>query len=192
MSWGSLLIRHSMRCRAPIDRPLRLAWQRRRAAIILIAVFVVNCGGEPRLVPPGEVNTRDVGTPIATPSSRSEIAPEPSLGEIVWASTSDPVTNAPTATVTAYSPESPRISASAPIQAFPSPATIEASWEYNDTPLEAFTRQIRMPSVSSETWLSFHIDRDPASPWPVGVYEVTIAFDGVVVQRATVDVVNQN
>lgn len=113
----------------------------------------------------------------------------PSLGEIVWASAADPVTNAPRGEVASFSPDAPRIAAFVLAGFLPAGSTVQADWEYNDTSLDAFTRQIVVSTATDRTWLSFHIDRGEGEPWPVGVYAVTISLNGQAARKAEIEVV---
>jgi hypothetical protein len=102
----------------------------------------------------------------------------------------DPVTNAPRDEVSNFHPDAPRIAAFVLTGALPAGSTIQAEWEYNDTTLDAFARQIVLPAATDRTWLSFHIDRGEDEAWPVGVYEVTISLDGQSARHASVEVVD--
>jgi hypothetical protein len=159
---------------------------------VLIATgcaLLVGCGG-PQLAAPDNASTpSEIGTPLVSTAPVPEASPVSSLGEIVWAASADPVTNTPQETVTTYSPEAPRISAFVLTTALPSGAAIEADWEYNDTSLDAFSRQIVVPTTTDQAWVSFHIDRGDAEPWPAGIYEVTISLNGKPVREAAVEVV---
>jgi hypothetical protein len=113
------------------------------------------------------------------------------IGDIVWATSSNPASNAPINAVSRYRPDAPRIIAAARTRALPAGSTIEATWEYNDTSLDAFTTQLTPSASGAEQWISFHIARDPDVPWPVGRYEVAIWLDGAIVQQAAVEVSEQ-
>ncbi|MDF3038113.1 MAG: hypothetical protein K0Q71_819 [Thermomicrobiales bacterium] len=152
-------------------------------------VLLVGCGG-PQLAPPEETAEVAVtGTPIISTAPAPEASPVPSLGEIVWGEATDPATNAPLEPVTTYAPEAPRISAFVLATGLPAGSTITADWEYNDTTLDAFSRQIVVPTATDQTWISFHIDRGEAESWPAGIYEVTISLNGQVARQATIEVV---
>jgi hypothetical protein len=169
--------------------------KKRRISITFIALqsaLLVNCGGEPRLAPPNDLSlvptSATPAVPLATPTGEISM---PQLGEIVWATAIDPATSAPTDAVVSYVPDAPQIIAAATAHSLPSGSRLEATWEYNDTPLEAFTTQLVASDSINETWVSFHIERDPDVPWPEGTYEVTIAFDGTSIQQAAVEVIEQ-
>jgi hypothetical protein len=112
----------------------------------------------------------------------------PTVDAIVWAEAVDPASNAPTAPVETYSPETDRIIAAVLVHALPAGATLEATWEYNNTSLDAFTRRVAIAEPAAERWVTFYIARSPDTPWPVGTYAVTIALNGEVVQHAAIDV----
>lgn len=160
------------------------------ACIALVCALLVSCGGEARLVPPDELSpTPSAGlpdaSPLATPGAKLVT---PAIAEIVWVAASDPVTNAPAETVTAYSPQAPRITASALVTALPAGSHIAATWEYNNTSLEAFSREIVLSAPVDQTWISFHIDRGSETAWPAGAYEITISLNGAQKQRSAVAV----
>jgi hypothetical protein len=110
------------------------------------------------------------------------------VGQIVWTTATDPATNAPLEQVSSYRPDAPRIIASVQTGALTAGSVVEATWEYNDSSLDAFTTRLTLTDSAAEHWLSFHIARDPEVPWPVGTYEVTISLDGAPAQEAAVDV----
>lgn len=126
-----------------------------------------------------------MASPMATPGA---VRPGPVMGEIVWAATTDPVTNAPLEIVTSYPADAPRMTASVLVTALPAGATIRATWEYNDTSLDAFSRQVVLSAPADRLWISFHIERGADAVWPAGVYAVTISLDGAEGQQASIDV----
>ena len=67
-------------------------------------------------------------------------------------------------------------------------SALEATWEYNNTSLDAFSTRLVPASSAAESWISFHIERSPDVPWPVGTYQVTISLNGTTVQQASIDV----
>lgn len=152
-----------------------------------VALLLAGCG-EPGLVSPeAEPGTPPTGTP-ATGASRPEASPVPLLGEVVWATSADPVTNAPLNEITSIPPDAPRIAAFVLASSLPPGSTVQADWEYNDTSLDAFALQIVVPTGTDQTWLSFYLDRGEAESWPSGVYEVTLSIDGRVARQAAVAV----
>ena len=163
------------------------------ACLLLACGMLVSCGGEPRLVRPADPSSQVIAnsTPgaAATPVSA---AVEPLIGDVVWVSATDPVTNAPVEPVSIYTPDAPRIIATAQTNALSAGSIVEATWEYNNTSLDAFTTQLTPTEGSAEQWLSFHIARNAEVPWPVGTYEVTISVDGTAVQQAAVEVSEQS
>jgi hypothetical protein len=162
----------------------------RAACLALVCGLLVSCGGgEPRLVPPFEPSpqimatstTVEAGTPLAA-------ALESQIGDVVWTTATDAATSAPVDMVSSYRPEAPRIIAAVQTRGLAAGSVVEATWEYNDTSLDAFTTRLTLTERGAEQWLSFHIARDPEMLWPVGRYEVTISVNGNKVQQAAVDV----
>jgi hypothetical protein len=149
-------------------------------------LLLAGCGGGTRLVAP--VAATPTASAAATPTAAPLATPAPSLGEIIWSTSVDPVTNAPADAVAYYRADAPRIAAAMPTRGIPSEASIQATWEYNDTPLEAFTTELERPGQIETTWISFYLDRDPETLWPEGVYAIAISLDGTEVRRATVEV----
>ena len=74
------------------------------------------------------------------------------------------------------------------IDALSAGSSLEATWEYNDTSLDAFTTRLAPADSGADQWVSFYIERDPEVEWPVGTYEVKISLDGATVQQAAVEV----
>ena len=167
-------------------RSLGVAW------LGVVCAMLVSCGGEPRLVPPVSPSPR------AMPQSRAAAAATPvstavstQLGPIVWASAVDPATSAPVEPVSSYRPDAPRIIAAMQNLGLSSGSSIEATWEYNDTSLDAFSTRLAPAGSGAESWISFYIERAPDVLWPVGTYEVTVSLNGSMVQQATIEVTEQ-
>lgn len=163
------------------------------AVLVLSIVLLTSCGEEPRLVPPVGPSPVSATTLSATPqlaTPASTIA-SPRIGEIVWTAATDPTSNAPIEPVAIYRSDATRIIAAAPIRALPAGSRIEATWEYNNTSLDPFTTQLFPPETLNETWITMYIDRDPEVPWPEGQYEITISLDGVAMQHAAIEVLEQ-
>ena len=159
------------------------------ACIVLACAMLIGCGGEPRLVPPANPSPEVMSTsPVGAAATPVSAVMDPQIGDIVWATSTDPASNEPIDAVASYRPDAPRIIAAVRTRALSAGSTIEATWEYNDTSLDAFTTRLTPSGSDAEQWISFHIARDPEVPWPVGTYEVAIALDGAVVRQAAVEV----
>ncbi len=193
MGWVKLSLR-------PVDRRARRPAAERivrgplcAMCLALVCGTLVSCGGEPRLVPPADPSPGVIANSTAVaPATPVSIAVETQIGNIVWASATDPGTNAPVEPVSSYPPDAPRIIAAVRTHALSAGSVVEATWEYNDTSLDAFTTRLTPTDSGGERWLSFHIARDPEVPWPVGTYEVTISVDGTAVRQAAVEVTEQS
>ena len=150
---------------------------------------LIGCGGEPRLVPPANPSPEVVPTsPASAAATPVSAMMESQIGDIVWATSTDPASNMPVDTVTSYRPDAPRIIAAVRTRGLSAGSTVEATWEYNNTSLDAFTTRLTPSASGAEQWISFHIARDPEVPWPVGTYELTITLDGAIVRQAAVEV----
>lgn len=158
------------------------------ACLGLACAVLVSCG-EPGPAAPTDPSPRApshspagaTATPVAT-------AVKLRIGDIIWATATDPATNAPVEPVLSYRADAPRIIAAVKSQALPTGSIVEATWEYNDTSLDAFATRLTATDSGAERWLSFHITRDPNVPWPAGTYAVTISLDGIPVQQGSVEV----
>jgi hypothetical protein len=110
------------------------------------------------------------------------------IGDVVWATETDPVTNAPIDSVSSYQPDAPRIVAAVQTDALLVGSRVAATWEYNDTSLDAFTTQLTPDDSGADQWIIFYIERDPEVEWPVGTYEVNISLNGATLREAAVEV----
>lgn len=172
----------------------RDGWRRmRRAPGSILApwliLFLVSCGGEPQLAlpaTPSAMSTAEAPSSVQLPAS--PVSREPAIGEIVWTTQTEPASGSPASTVSHVPADAPRIVAVAMASDLPAGVSVEASWFYNDTPLEGFSTAIPIEQHIDESWLSFHIERSPDVHWPAGQYEITIQLDGEVVQEASIDV----
>ena len=162
------------------------------SGILIAACITLSSCGDPRLDRTSvDADGAQPGTPSTSTAPRLEATPVPSLGEVVWSDAADPVANAPRNEVASFPPDAPRIGAFVLVDALPAGSAVEAAWTYNDTTLDAFARQIVVPTATNQTWFSFYIDRGQAEPWPVGVYEVTVSLNGRITRQASVEVVAQ-
>jgi hypothetical protein len=159
------------------------------ASVALVCGMLAGCGGELRLVPTAgpspQVVSEAPAAPGATPVSTAVAT---RFGPIVWATATDPATSAPIDPVLSYPPHAPRIIAVMQTFAIPPGSVIEATWEYNDTSLDAFFTRLVPASSTAESWISFHIERDPDVPWPVGTYEVSVSLNGALAHQASIEV----
>lgn len=183
--------RRLVHCRA--QRPVIGTAVRRllgAACLSLVCAILTGCGGELRLVPPAspspQVMSEEPAGDRATPVSTAVAT---RLGPIIWATAIDPATSAPIEPVASYRPAAPRIIAVMQTVGLSAGSIVEATWEYNDTSLDAFSTRLVPASSASESWISFHIERNPDVPWPVGTYEVSVSLNGTYVQQASIDVV---
>jgi hypothetical protein len=155
--------------------------------------MLVSCGGELRLVPPAGPSPQVISeAPAVAGATPVGTAVATRFGQIIWATASDPVTSAPIESVSSYRPDASRIIAVMQTFALSAGSTFEATWEYNDTSLDAFSTRLTPAESSAESWISFYIERDPDVPWPVGTYEVTVSHNGTIVQQAAVEVTEQS
>jgi hypothetical protein len=172
-------------------------WQRMVAgsAVAIAGLLLVSCGGEAVLVSPDTASPSAAGTATLAAAPTVIAAtplPMPPLGDVVWTTAVDPVTSAPTGVVTAISPDAARIIAAVETNALAAGSHLKATWEYNDTSLDAFTTELVSADQTSQRWISFHMTREDVSvPWPEGTYEIAIAVNGSVVRTAAIDVVGQ-
>ena len=185
------LWRRLVDCRA--RRPVVRTTARRSlgaACLALVCAILAGCGGELRLVPPAGPSPETMSeapagagaTPVSTTAATR-------FGPIVWATAIDPATSAPIEPVPSYPPGAPRIIAVMQTFALSAGSVIEATWEYNNTSLDAFSTRLVPPSSTAESWISFHIERNPDVPWPEGTYEVSVSLNGTTVQHAAIEVV---
>jgi hypothetical protein len=151
--------------------------------------LLASCGGEPSLAPPvdssPQITIDGASVSTAIPAATAVAA---QLGDVVWATATDPTTNAPVDPVSSYPPDANRIIAVVHADALSAGASVEATWEYNDTSLDAFTTRLTPPERGANQWISFYIERDPETEWPAGTYEVQILLNGATVHEAAVEV----
>jgi hypothetical protein len=82
--------------------------------------------------------------------------------------------------------------ASVPAYSVPAGSQVAAAWTYNDTSLDAFATSVTIDQPAAEQWLTFKLSRNSETPWPAGVYGVTISLNGAVAQSASIEVVDQS
>jgi hypothetical protein len=161
-----------------------------RAALLALACgLLASCGSEPILAPPADSAPQKIAdTPVASAATPVKTTIAPQVGGIVWATKTDPATNVPIDQVTSFHPGALRIVAAVHIDALSAGSTVAATWEYNDTSLDAFTTRLTLSDSGAGRWISFYIERDREVEWPVGTYAVSISVDGLIVQQAAVEV----
>ena len=188
MSWVRLSQRLVL-CRA--RRPLTVppAPRVRAASIALTCGLLVSCGGEPGLAPPADSSPQVISNSVSLSTAiPAATAVASQVGDVVWATATDPATNAPVEPVSSYPPDALRIIAAVHADALSAGSNVEATWEYNDTSLDAFTTRLTPSERGTDQWISFYIERDPEVEWPVGTYEVQILLNGATAQEAAVEV----
>lgn len=154
-------------------------------------VLLTACGGGPTMVAPA-TSTPAVATVVpATPAPTAPATPLPhpeGLGEILWSD--NPMKEAvPAAEVTQFTSDVPRIVANIPAYRLPAGSQVSAAWSYNNTSLDAFATTLTVDQLLAEQWLTFQLSRNTETPWPAGVYEITISLNGQVAQSASVEVI---
>lgn len=157
--------------------------------VAFVCSMLVSCGGELRLVPPAgpspQVTAPVLAGAMATPVSTAVAT---KVGLIVWATAIDPASGAPIEPVTSYRADAPQIIAVMQASGLSAGSAVEATWQYNNTSLDAFSTRLVPAASTAETWISFHIERSPAVPWPVGTYQVTVSLNGTTVQQGSIEV----
>ena len=189
MGWVGLSQRRvERRARRPLARSA--VHRSIRAALLALACgLLVSCGSEPILAPPADsAPEKFANTPVASAATPVKTVIAPQVGGIVWATKTDPATNAPIDQVTSFRPSALRIVAAAHVDALSAGSSVEATWAYNDTSLDAFTTRLTPSDSGADQWITFYIERDPGVEWPVGTYQVSISIDGVIVQQDAVEV----
>jgi len=188
----------SRKCMCMVDATSgKSPWRRMFSAsvVAMAGLLLVSCGGEAVLVSPDTASPTAVVTATLATSPTVVAAtplPTPPLGDVVWTTAVDPVTSAPTGVVAAISPDAPLIIAAVETNALAAGSRLKATWEYNDTSLDAFTTELVSSDQATQRWISFHMTREDMSvPWPEGTYEIAIAVNGTVVRTAAIDVVGQ-
>ena len=122
-----------------------------------------------------------VATPVST-------AVATKVGPIVWATAVDPATGAPNQPVASYRSDAPQIIAVMQTSDLAAGSTVDATWEYNNTSLDAFATRLVPAASAAESWINFHIERSPDVPWPAGTYQVTVSLNGATVQQGSIEV----
>jgi hypothetical protein len=156
-----------------------------------LASALVSCGGDPRLALPASPSPTPQSAALASPTAAATPSTrKPTIGEVTWTTGVDSVTREPSDAVTHYLTDAPLLVAVAKATALPVGSIVEATWTYNNTPLEAFATQLAVDESIDSRWLSFSLSRDPNTPWPAGLYEIALSLDGKTVQESSVEVVD--
>lgn len=127
----------------------------------------------PSPVPPTPTLTP---VPTATPLAYRSAAAD--LGEIVWCLKVKAKTGAPSNRTTAFSPDAEAIHAVLPIARITRGTVITAQWTYNDTELRGFETTLTADADEEMVFAEFHLEREPDTLWPKGVYAVSITVNG--------------
>lgn len=115
--------------------------------------------------------------------------PQPAgLGDIRW-SGEEATTATPAAGPTQLTTDVPRIIANVPAYSLAAGSQVSAAWSYNDTSLDAFATTLTIDQLQSEQWLAFQLSRSADTPWPVGVYQITISLNGQAAQTSSIEVI---
>lgn len=161
------------------------------AAALCVALLTA-CGGGPTLVAPATstppVGTVAPATPDApTPAPATPVPRPAGLGEVRWSS--EALTTAtPAAGLTQLPSGASQIVANLPAYALPAGSQVTATWSYNNTSLDAFTTTVTIAEPRAEQWLTFQLSRNLETPWPPGIYEITISLNGQIAQSSAIEV----
>jgi hypothetical protein len=187
------------------ERHGRAGWAVRGLAAGLILLVAVACSGSsdapkptPTPAPTASPVPSPIPSPVASPSPLPDLAATPGVftsaqadvGKVVWSTSLDPATNAPTHRVTALTANVTTIFATLPVYRVKPGTVFTAKWTYNNTPVEALTSHVTAGGSYAEAWIEFHITRAANQPWPAGTYEVTVLVGDQqqVAEQATVRV----
>lgn len=174
---------------------------RRAIVVLLVAVLgfvgLTGCGGgdgdgdpieETAATAGGQDTIADdnPGDPAADGGSTPAL---PSIGQVVWASAVDPVTNAPTERVEQFSVDAGRLYAVVEVAGLPIGAVVSGVWTYNGVALAALDAEVAITGPTAEAaWIEFHLEwADDA--WPEGTYEIAIGVDGEILRTSSVAVI---
>ena len=161
---------------------------RRRApfvlALIVACSLLAACGSGKKSEPPATDTVVATDTPEIVPTALSG---PPVIGEVVWATSVDPQTDAPIGTATPVVGDS-AIYAVFPIVSLPAGSQLVASWYFNDTSLDALNSAMRIDQDRVSGWIEFHIERTGTDPWPDGQYEIVVTDGTNELQRAQITI----
>lgn len=127
----------------------------------------------------------------ATPRAAVTATPTPQpagLGDIRW-SGEEVTTATPVAGPTQLTTDVPRIIANVPAYSLAAGSQVSAAWSYNDTSLDAFATTLTIDQLQAEQWLAFQLSRNAETPWPAGVYQITISLNGQAAQTSSIEVI---
>ena len=156
-------------------------------ALLFSACLLTGCSGEARLVSPTIEEAPQQARPASSPAPATP-APGPSIEPVVWTTSVNAATQAPSETVTSFPSDTLTIYACVPVNNLGRGTKIEAAWTYNGTPLDAFATQLVLPDDVPRRWIAFHMSRDQNVSWPAGTYAISIAINGEVLQKASVEI----
>lgn len=155
---------------------------------LITTLTVVACGGEPKLAIP-ETAAPPQATTVATAVPPAPPQATPEIAAVVWTTATEPATNEPVDEVAQYATDAPALIAAARVTDLPAGTTVEATWTYNNTPLDAFASSLTIESALPERWLRFHLERGADTTWPPGSYAISISLGSTPVLEASIDVV---
>jgi hypothetical protein len=132
------------------------------------------------------------GTPGAGPVSLGGMT----VGPVIWATSVDPTSQAPTEPIDVVPEDVDTIYAAVPVSGLAAGTVVAASWTFEGTPLADLATSVTASTDVAETWVAFRLDRvEPATPaprgetgWPDGEYGVVVTIDGQLVQESVVSV----
>jgi hypothetical protein len=161
------------------------ARRRLRCAVVAgLALMLTSCAEgdeEPANVPPASPTPSfDQPTPTGAPSAV--------IGEVVWALSVQPGTNAPDEVVDAFETSTRVIIAVVEVSNLPANSALSASWSYNGVPLDSMATGAVAQADVSAGYVEFRLERDDAVEWPDGTYEVALSLNGRTVRSAKVEV----
>jgi len=153
-------------------------------ALIVACGLLAACGSDKKESPDATETAVETDVPDLSPTALSGPA---RVGDVIWATTIEPQTNAPVAASTPVAGDT-TIYAVFPIVSLPAGSQLVASWYFNDTSLDALSSAIRIDQDRTSGWIEFHIERTGTDPWPDGVYEIVLTDGTNELQRADITI----
>lgn len=154
---------------------------RKLGSILACTLVLVACGSDE--TPP--VQKQNNATPVAataTPQTSMEI------GDVVWATSTDPNTGEPTEIANGFAGNSPAIIASIEVSNLPQGTEFTAIWTINDAPIPDSEMKVIADSDVAQAWITFRFDRTEGETYPIGQLGVSITINNGTLRKATVEI----
>ncbi len=155
-------------------------------AVALVGCIVLaGCGAG------GGESAEQADTPVSAPGSPPVALA--GVGDIVWATSVNPATQAPLDPLTALPNDALQVIAALPVETLPAGTVVRAHWTIDGEPLPALDPDpLTVEEGLAGAWLTWTLRWEGEQPWPIGRLGIVVEIDGAANWHGDIPIVRPN